>query len=117
MKFEFKLPVRKPLIEKNQQGPKNETEKRKKTDVPKEFIEKIKNLGMKVGDVEVLFKSKINWCAVYSENKIYCVEPGCSYFTKIDNQELTNHMINVHKWGPYPCKYDNCNYVASSKVK
>ena len=72
---------------------------------------------MKVEDAEILFKSKIDWCAVYSENKIYCVEPGCNYFTKIDNQELTNHMINVHKWGAYPCKYDNCNYVASSKVK
>jgi len=104
------------MIEKNYQGPKKETEKRK-TDIPEEFIKKIKNLGMKVEDAEILFKSKIDWTAVYSENKIYCVEPGCSYFTKIDNHELTNHMINVHKWGAYPCKYDNCNYVASSKVK
>ena len=96
-------------------GPKKETEKRK-IDVPKEFIKKIGNLGMKVEDVEVLFRSKIDWTAVYSENKIYCIEPGCDYFTKIDNDELTNHMIDVHKYGDYPCNYDHCNYVATSKV-
>ena len=104
------------MTEKNKQGPKKETEKRR-TDIPKEFIKKIKNLGLKVEDAEILYKSKIDWAAIYSDNKIYCVEPGCSYFTKIDNQELTNHMINEHKWGAYPCQYDNCNYVASSKVK
>ena len=112
----FKLPVRKSLIEKNKKGPKNETEKRNKIDVPKEFVEKIKNLGLKVEDAEILFKSKIDWAAVYSENKIYCVIPGCDYFTKIDNEELTNHMINEHQWGDYPCNYDHCNYVATSKV-
>ena len=74
------------MVEKTNHGPKKETEKRK-IDVPKEFIRKIENLGMKVEDAEVLFKSKINWCAVYSENKIYCVEPGCNYFTTIDNEE------------------------------
>ena len=72
---------------------------------------------MKVEDAEILFKSKINWCAVYSENKIYCVEPGCNYFTTIDNKELTNHMINVHGYGNYPCNYDHCDYVACSKVR
>ena len=112
----FKLLVRKPLAEKNYHGPKNETEKRKKTDVPKEFVNKIKNLGMKVEDADILFKSKINWTAVYSENKIYCVVPGCNHFTKINNEELKNHMVNVHKWGDYPCNYDHCNYVACSKV-
>ena len=97
------------------QGPEKEVEKRKK-DIPKEFIRKIKRLGMKVEDAEVLFKSKINWSAVYTENKIYCVEPGCNYFTKIDTDELTNHMINVHEYGDYPCNYEHCDYVASSKV-
>ena len=96
--------------------PKTETEKRKK-DISKEFIKKIKNLGMKIEDAEVLFKSKIDWCAVYSENKIYCVEPGCDYFTMIDNGELTNHMIDVHKYGDYPCSNDHCDYIATSKVK
>ena len=113
---EKKLLLRNSLVQKTNHGSKKETEQRKK-DIPKDFIKKIKDLGMKVEDAAILYKSKIDWCAVYSENKIYCVEPGCSYFTKIDNQELTNHMINVHKWGAYPCQYDNCNYVASSKVK
>ena len=112
----FKLHVKKPLIKKKHQGPKNEAEKRKKTDVPKEFVAKIKNLGMKVEDAEILFKSKIDWCAVYSDNKIHCVEPGCDYFTTIDSDDLTNHMINVHKYGDHPCNYDQCDYVAYSKV-
>ena len=114
----IKLPskeVRKPT-EKTFNGHKKETEKRK-LDIPKEFIKKIKNLGMKVEDAEILFKSKIDWCAVYSENKIYCVEMGCDYFTKIDSDELTNHMIDVHKYGEYRCNYDHCEYVGASKVK
>ena len=105
----------KPLTQKTNGGPKIKTETRKK-DIPKEFIKKIENLGMKVEDVEVLFKSKIDWIAVYSENKIYCVEPGCNYFTKIGTGELTNHMKSVHKYGDYPCYYDHCDYVASSSV-
>ena len=92
-----------------------ETEKWK-IDIPKEFIKKIENLGMKVEDAEVLFRSKIDWTAIYSDNKIYCIEPGCDYFTKIDSDELTNHMIDVHKYGDYPCNYDHCNYIATSKV-
>ena len=112
--LDFKLPL--DGANKTSKGPKTRTEKRKK-DIPKEFIKKIKNLGMRVEDAEVLFKSKINWTAVYSENKIYCVEPGCDYFTMIDNGELTNHMIKVHKYGDYPCTNDHCDYIATSKVK
>ena len=108
--------VRKPLTEKTLQNPKTETEKRK-TDIPKEFIKKIKYLGMKVEDAEVLFKSKIDWAAVYSENKIYCVEPGCDFVTNIDSVKLTNHMVDVHKYGEYRCHHEHCNYVAASKVK
>ena len=101
---------------KNYEGPKKKTEKRKRIDIPKEFIMNIKNLGMKVEDAEILFKSKIDWCAVYSDNKIYCVEPGCDYVTRIDKGELTNHMIDVHQYGYHPCDYDHCDYVAASKV-
>ena len=115
-RHKFKMFLRKPLNEKTNQCPKKETEKQEK-EVPKEFIKKIKNLGMKVEDAEVLFKSKIDWCAVYSDNKIYCVEPGCDYVTKIDKGELTNHMINVHNYVDYPCGHDHCDYVAYSKVR
>ena len=79
---QFQISLQKPLIGKTNHGPKKETEKRK-IDVPKEFIKKIKNLGMKVKDAEVLFRSKIDWTAIYSENKIYCIEPGCDYFAVV----------------------------------
>ena len=107
---------RRPFTENTLRGSKKETENRK-IDIPKDFIKKIKNLGMKVEDAEVLFKSKIDWCAVYSENKIHCAEPFCDFSTTIDNVELANHMINEHKYGEYPCNYDHCDYVAVSKVK
>ena len=107
--------LKKPLIKKTNQSHKKVAEKREK-EVPEKFIKKIKDLGMKVEDAEILFKSKIDWCAVYSENKIHCVEIGCDYFTKIDTKELTKHMVDVHKYGVYPCNYDHCDYVAASKV-
>ena len=116
--FTFKLPIKKikePLTEKTNKGVKKVTEKRGE-DVPKEFVQKIKNLGMKVEDAEVLFKSKVDWTAVYSENKIYCAEPGCDFTTIIDSVELTNHMIDVHQYGDYPCTDEHCDYVAASKV-
>ena len=118
-RFRFQLSlkeVRKPLTKKTLQGSKKDTEKRK-TDIPKEFIKKIKNLGLKVEDAEILFKSEIDWCAVYSDNTIYCVEPRCNYFTKIDNEDLANHMVIEHKYGVYPCDDAHCDYVAASKVR
>ena len=98
---------------------KSKREKRnkdvKKMKVPKEFIKKIKNLGMRKEDADILYKTNINWTAVYSNNKIYCTEHGCNFFTKIDNDELTNHMINIHKYGEYPCHDPYCNFIAVSK--
>ena len=99
---------------KKNDGIKKETEKRK-IDIPSNFIKKIKKLGMKVEDAEILFKSKIDWAAVYSENKIYCAEPGCDFFTKIENDELTNHLKSVHKYRDYPCEEDYCDFVAVSQ--
>jgi len=112
-----KLPsneIRKPFTNKTNPSIKKENESRK-TNVPKDFIKKIKRLGMNVEDAEILFKSKIDWAAIYSENKVYCVEMGCDYFTQIDNEELSNHMITVHKYGEYPCKDKHCDYVAVSE--
>jgi len=99
-----------PFVEK----PKNEREK--KIIVPEKFITKIKKLGMRVEDAEILYKSKIDWAAFYSDNKIYCPELTCDYFTKIDNGELTNHLITVHKYGEYKCDDPHCEYVAYSKT-
>ena len=108
--------MRKPLTEKLNHGIKKDTENRK-IDIPKEFIKKIKKLRMKVEDAEILYKSKIDWTAVYSENMIYCTEPGCDYCTKIDDDNLTNHMIKVHKYGDFPCGNDECEFICYSKVR
>ena len=70
---------------------------------------------MKMEDTEALYKSKIDWTAVYSNNKIYCTELTCDYSTKIDDGDLTNHMIDVHKYGEYNCDDHHCNYVGYSK--
>ena len=110
---ELKLPAtidRKGIGEKT--GSKNEIAK----DVSNEFIKQILKLGMKVEDVELLYKTKINWTAVYSENKLYCTEHGCEFFTKIDGDELRNHMVVNHNYGEYPCPYQDCDYVGVSKV-
>ena len=58
--------------------------KERKIDVPKEFIKKIKKLGLKEEDAKILFETKIDWTAVYSNNKIYCTEKTCDFFTKIE---------------------------------
>ena len=103
---------------KSSAGPKKrneKSEKKEKVDIPKEFIEKIRKLGMKMEDTEALYKSKIDWTAVYSNNKIYCTELTCDYSTKIDDGDLTNHMIDVHKYGEYNCDDPHCNYVGYSK--
>ena len=100
-------------LEKRQ--PKIEGESKKK-EVPKEFIKKIKKLGMKVEDADILYESKIDWTAVYSNNKIYCIEIGCDFYTKIDNEELTNHTIDCHDYGEYPCNQPHCNFVGFSMV-
>ena len=93
-----------------------EGENKKKKEIPKEFIKKIKKLGMKVEDVDVLYASKIEWTAVYSENKIYCTERGCDFYTTIDSKILAEHMIDCHKYGEYPCSHPNCDFIGFSKV-
>ena len=106
--------ARKTISGKIKTGSKNKVVK--KNDVPKEFIKKIQKLGMKIEDADLLYKTKIDWTAVYSENKLYCTEHGCDYFTKIDGDELRNHMITIHNYGEYPCPYQDCDYVGVSKV-
>ena len=87
-----------------------------KKEVPKEFIKKIKKLGMRIEDAEVLYATKIEWTAVYSDNKIHCTEVTCDFQTNIDSDDLTQHMISHHKYGEYPCTDVNCNFIAYSKV-
>ena len=72
---------------------------------------------MNESDAEILYKTKINWTEAYSNNKIYCTEQNCDFYTKIKNDdELTNHMITAHSYGEYPCTHPSCNFVGISKV-
>ena len=96
---------------------KDVVKEKKVKEIPKEFIKKIEKLGMKKEDAEVLYKTQIDWTAVYSKNKLHCAETGCDFYTEIDNDDMTNHMVNFHKYGDYPCDDPHCNYVAYSKVK
>ena len=43
---------------------KIEGERKKKKEVPKEFIKKIKQLGMSIADAVILYETKIDWIAV-----------------------------------------------------
>lgn len=104
-----------PKRSKKQEKQITEGECKKKKEIPKEFVEKIQKLGMKVEDADALYTSKIEWAAVYSENKVYCTEPGCDFYTKIDNGILTQHMIDRHKYGEYPCEHETCNFIGYSK--
>ena len=108
------LSARKQLqTKKNPSEPKKEN----KIDIPKDFIKKIKKLGMNVDDAEVLYKTKIDWTAVYSTNKIYCTEQTCDYHTELGDQKLNEHLISVHGYGEYPCQYSLCRFIGVSKVR
>ena len=100
-------------------GPKSASENRPKTVVPKDFIKKIKSLGLKEEDAEILYETKIDWTTVYSDNKIYCTEgKHCDYVTEMtnNNENLRNHLREAHQWGDWPCSNSNCGYIAHSKV-
>ena len=94
---------------------KSKTE-RKKFDIPEDFMREIKILGLKEVDAKVLFDSKINWTAVYSDDKIYCTEKGCDFVSTINGEEMRNHGKLVHNYGEYPCRDEYCSYVGYSKV-
>ena len=118
--FCFQYPVERSAVK--QSKTEESSKKKPKTNVPKSFIVKIKSLGLKEEDAEVLYETKIDWTAVYSDNKIYCTEGGeqkCDFVTemKIDNVDLRNHLRTVHNWGDWPCTDSNCGYIAHSKVR
>ena len=70
---------------------------------------------MREEDALILYKTKIDWTAVYSNNTLYCTEKTCKFFTTIDNGVLTEHMIQVHKYGEYKCEDPHCDFVAFSQ--
>ena len=86
--------------------------------LPKAFLETIKKLGLREQDAETLYSTKIDWTAVFSDNKIFCSERGCDFSTEIskDNAELQAHMETVHQWGDFPCTATVRCYPWSNKV-
>ena len=105
----------------SKKGPKQSTQKRLKTVIPEAFINKIKSLGLKEEDAEILYETKIDWTAVYSDKKIYCTEGGeqkCNFVADIKTgcEDLKSHLRKVHQWGDWPCSDKNCGYIAHSKV-
>ena len=96
----------------------HEGKKTSEKNLPKRFLETIRKLGLREKDAETLYSTKINWTAVFSDNKIFCSERGCDFSTEIskDNAELQAHMENVHQWGDFPCNAKNCFYICYSKV-
>ena len=87
----------------------------KKTDIPKKFIRKIKKVGLKEEDAGILYGTKIDWEAVYAENKLYCAETGCDFVTEIDNSTMKKHTKDAHGFNDYPCEVQYCNYIGYSK--
>ena len=88
----------------------HEGKKTSEKNLPKRFLETIRKLGLREKDAETLYSTKINWTAVFSDNKIFCSERGCDFSTEIskDNAELQAHMENLHQWGDFPCNAKNC---------
>ena len=59
---------------------KNKTgDKKEKTEIPKTFIEKIKSLGLREKDADVLYKSKIEWTAIYLGGISNCCPLGTDH--------------------------------------
>ena len=101
----------------SQTGPKKEYngEVEKKIEIPKKFIRKIQKLGLKEENAATLYETKIDWEAVYADNKLYCAETGCSFVTEIDNSTMEMHSKEVHGFKDYPCEKSYCNYIGYSK--
>ena len=83
-------------------------------------MKKIQKLGLRKEDAEILFETKVDWTAVYSNNKIYCTEVGCDFYTTIDNARspdniLEAHAKTAHAYGEYPCPDEYCQYICYSQ--
>ena len=40
---------------------------------------------------------------------------GCKYSTKMAVDCLTNHCIDEHQWGEFPCTFENCLFESYSQ--
>jgi len=73
--------VEQPTPEKTKVGSKSKKAKNK--GVPKEFIKKIKKLGMKVEDAELLYKTKIDWVLFMRRTSCIALSMGATFSRKL----------------------------------
>ena len=88
----------------------------KKVKIPIKFINHILSLGFNKDDARRLYESKGNWTGLNSGGKVRCAERGCKFTVKLDSYELFKHCRAEHKWGKYPCSFENCKFIAYSKT-
>ena len=74
--------------------PERKSKRKKETrkEIPKKFFKQIQKLGLRKEDAEILFETKVDWTAVYSNNKIYCTEvghPSCG----TDNCDICQNIL------------------------
>ena len=87
-----------------------------KVKIPKKFIKHISSLGFNEEDAERLYEQKDDWMGINTGGKLFCAKPGCNFYTQISSDELFAHCRLKHQWKDYPCREDNCNYVAYSST-
>ena len=94
----------------------SQTKLKKKVKVPNEFIRHILSLGFNEKDSPLLYEHKDDWLGINSGGSLLCAKPDCNFSTKIASDDLFEHCRVEHKWKDYPCKEENCNYVAYSST-
>ena len=80
--------------------PKNGTDgKREKIEVPKKFMKKIRKLGLREEDADILYKSKIDWTSVYLGRVSICAFRGCVFPMVICSEfRMGQHRVNDHPY-------------------
>ena len=91
-------------------------EPKQKIEIPSEFIRHILCLGFDEKDAPRLYENKDDWIGINSGGKLLCVKSGCKFYTKVSSDELFEHCRIEHQWRDYPCREENCNYVAYSST-
>jgi len=90
--------------------------RKEKVKIPAKFIDHIITLGFSPGDAARLYENKADWLGAHTGGSIRCTEKGCRHQQPIGGECLSRHAREVHNWKDYPCPYDNCSYVAFSKI-
>lgn len=79
------------------------------------FMAALRMLGFPESDAPYLYKNKDYWMGDVANRTVYCVERDCDFSTTLGPGCLTEHCIDEHQWGRYPCEFENCKFVSYSK--